>query len=110
MSINLTLVFDQFGLGGDILGYSRLALQHQDYDLFDAIRAEATPMSVGVRWYGDEGLELCDLDPYGDKLTCISAFRLECRLAGVELGPWDRAVLAFVKTLPRDARVILWWH
>lgn len=110
MSVNLTLVFDRFAHGSPILGYNRLALGYQDHELFDQIKADAVPLSGGMDWYDDDGLEVVSEDPYGAPLTCMSAFTLARHFASEELRGWDAAVLAFVKHLPPDARIVLWWH
>lgn len=110
MSINLTLIFDRFAHGSPILGYNRLALGYQDYELFDQIKADAVPLSGGVDWYHGDGLEVVSKDLYGTPLTYMSAHTLAHHFANEELCDADAGVLAFVKHLPPDARIVLWWH
>lgn len=109
MSVNLTLAFDHFGLRGPLLACDRLRMDFQDYDAFDRLRAEAIPMVDGVQWYGDDGIEDCTEDNYGEPLTFVTAYTLAKHLRGTPLAGWDLAVLAFVKTLRPDTRVVLWW-
>lgn len=110
MSVSLTLVFDRLKLSGGLLAYDRLALNHQDYDLFDRIAAEAVPMIDPMSWYEDEGLEEVREDSYGKPLTSIPARALARHFARVAVSGWDAAVLVFVNALPPDARIVLWWH
>lgn len=109
MSLSLTLVFDQYKLSGPLLAFNRLRLEHQDYALFERMKAEATPLPEGLQWYGDEGIEECADDPYGKKLTFLTAYAVARHLSGVNLQGWTAAVLAFLNALPADTRVVLWW-
>lgn len=109
MSVHLTLVFDQYGLAGRIPAYTRMSLEWQDYDAFDRIKAEAVPLSNGIDWYDDDGLEERRDDQYGEPLTFLPAHAVARHLSAAPLRCWDAAVLAFVKALPPDSRVVLWW-
>ena len=109
MSRNLILAFDHFGLNGPLLAHDRLRMNWQDYDAFDRIKAESVPLPEGVQWYGDEGIENRPDDQYGEPLTYVAAHTLARHLASATLRGWDLAVLAFVKALRPDTRVVLWW-
>jgi len=110
MSLSLRFIFVKWEHSpGRILGYERLSLSHQDYELFDRIRAEATPIDGVLLSYEDEGIKDRSDDPYGTQLTFLTAHRLAKHFEGVEMEAWDAAVLAFVKALPPSTRIVLWW-
>ena len=109
MSINLTLVFDRYGFAGPILAYERYRLDWRDYEAFDRIKAEAVPLSHGIHWYGDEGLEDRTDDEYGAPLTWLPAHSVARHLASAPLRGWDLATLSFLKALPPGTRVVLMW-
>ena len=110
MGLHLTLAFDRYGFSGPVLCYERHRLDWQDYEAFDRIKAEAVPLSEGVNWYEDEGLEECKEDPCDAPLTWMPAHSLERHLASHPLRGWDFAILAFIKALPPSTRVVLWWN
>lgn len=109
MSRNLTLAFDRYGIKGAITCYERQRLDWQDCEAFDAIAAEAVPLPDGVMWYEDDGVAYRTEDMYGKTLTFMSSHTIARHLSGVTLGRYDAAVLAFLKALPPDTRVVLWW-
>jgi hypothetical protein len=112
MGVDLTLLPDKHpGIGFDS-SYDRLGLQGRNYDLWDRLKAVATPLPAGLQWYGDEGLHRVTENPYGEPITFVSVSLFlklwdECNPAPCE---WDRAVAAFLRALPVDRRVILWFH
>lgn len=110
MSINLAFSFDRHRLSGPLLCHERLSLSHQDYELFDRIKADAVPMTEGVQWYGDEGIEDEKTDPYDAPLTWMPAHTLSRHLKDAPLTGYDAAVRAFIAALPPDTKVVLWWH
>ena len=110
MSVSLVLAFDRYTFSkGPIFCYERHRLDWYDYKVFDQISDEATPLAEGVMWYEDEGVELRKEDPYGDPLKFMSAHSLIRYLNKAPLSGWDLATLAFLKALPPEARVVLWW-
>jgi hypothetical protein len=66
------------------------------------------PKFVRVMVYQDEGLKERKTDPYGSKLTYVTAGEL----GKVEplKGSWNESVITFIRTFPEDTPVILWWH
>jgi hypothetical protein len=110
MSVNLTLAFDRYGLKGPILCYERHRLDWVDYGLFARIKAEAVPLTEGVQWYDDDGLGETKEDCYGEPLTFMSAHNIARYLGTVPLRGFDAATLAYLKALPVDTRVVLWWN
>lgn len=65
------------------------------------------PKNVILHVYEDEGLKELDEDPYGEKLTYVTAGELAKTKPKT---PWNKSVIAFISTLPEDMPVILWWH
>lgn len=112
MSLDLTLVFDPFKSNPDCFhGYNRLRMDSA-YRLFEAIQdSDPAPLNPGrvVDWYGDEGLETRDTDVYGDRLTLITASALVAVMNKFDLSPKNAAVFAYLRALPPDEEVILWW-
>ena len=109
MSVNLTLAVDRYGFNGPILCYERHRLDWQDYEAFDRIKAEAVPLTDGVQWYEDDGLKAWGEDPYGKPLTFMSAHSIARHLSAAPLRGFDAATLAYLKALPPETRVVLWW-
>ena len=109
MSMNLILGFDRYGIKGSVLCFERHRLDWQDYEAFDHIKAEAIPMPEGVHWYDDDGLQARNDDPYGNPLTWMPAHSLARHLACAPLRGWDMATLAFLKAIPPETKVVLWW-
>lgn len=110
MSTNLTLAFDRYGFKGPILCFERHRLDWQDYEAFDRIKDEAVPLTDGVQWYGDEGLEAIKEDHYGVPLTFMPAHSIARHLSAAPLRGFDAATLAYLKALPPETRVVLWWN
>jgi hypothetical protein len=111
MGLDLTLAYSPWrsdqGAPEPLL-YSRLSL-NRDYELFDQIKElPVIPVTGPVLWYGDEGLETRETDPYGDRLTWVNAFHFH-NVKGSENSE-NAAILAFVRTMPPDRRIYLWWH
>lgn len=111
MSINLTLIFDKHQFS-TVVAYDRLGFQFQDYDLFDKIKSITVPTHSPVMWYSDGGIYTTSHDSYGNVLTCLLAGQLAILLNNhVSIqNAWDQAIVEFVKSLPYDSRIILWWH
>lgn len=91
------------------LCYQRLKLRHRAEMIEAEIKAVAVPLPSGADWYGDEGLKTEMTDCYGKPLTWIPAITLVNRLEHLEVGPWDLALMAYLKTIPPGTRVVLWW-
>jgi hypothetical protein len=67
------------------------------------------PPGLKVSHYEDEGLKFDDVARHGNPLTCTTPMDLRRLQVSSDVGDWNRAVLAFVLTLPADARIILYW-
>jgi len=104
------------------LCYDRLGL-NRNYELFAQIDEEKSrmpaieavcdpkdiPQGKRVHWYGDDGLKTITEDPYGCGLTYVDA-REFANVEPGETGDWNKAVLAFLKALPPETPIVLWWH
>lgn len=114
MGVDLTLVFDKYDLPGPVLAFDRLSFKGRHYDLWSRLKDLATPISEGVDWYGDEGIERRTDDQYGDPLTVITAHQFMKAwnefLPDSHWGDWDLAMAALIKALPPGANIVLWFH
>ena len=113
MSISLAVGVDSFDRGRDsILVYTRLSLFHQDYELFDALKAAAAPLPVAVGWYEDEGLRYRRDDQYGEPLTFLTAhqfLRIWNTRKAARLDDWDESCIAFIRAMRPDRKLVLFW-
>jgi hypothetical protein len=67
------------------------------------------PAGLKVGHYEDEGLKWEEVDRYGRRLTFTTPCDLRRLSLPDDLAPWNRAVLAILRALPSDARIILYW-
>jgi hypothetical protein len=83
----------------------------RDGALFAAIeRAPSFPVPQ-VEVYEDDGLRVRGTNPYGDPVRYVLAGELARVIADAAgLSPWNVAVVAFLRALPADLPVYLWWH
>jgi len=109
MGINLTLAIDRYSNSGAMHCSQRTRLDWQDYDAFKRICGEAIPLTSGVHWYGDEGIEHRHTDQYGEPLTYMAAHTIARHLGDAKLSKWDAATLAYLQAIPPETRVVLWW-
>lgn len=115
MGIDLTLGIPKYdtSLGDSLLVSERFRLDVRNYDLFDALKEIATPLPQGVDWFFEDGLETVTVDEYDDPVTFATAAQVIKQYERHETGKiseWDSAVLAFLKSLRPDRKVILWWN
>lgn len=111
MGLNLSLIIEHPAYQIEpVLGYDRLTVTTQNRELFETLRAEALQLPQELYAYLDEGLTKTRSDPYGNPLTYTEASTLARLFFTVMLGPRDEAVAEFLKALPGDTRVVLWWH
>ena len=95
---------------GTPLLYESLRLD-RDGALFDAIERAPSFAVPQVEVYEDDGLRVRGTTPYGEPVRYALAGELA--RAGSEpadLSPWNAAVVAFLRALPADLPVYLWWH
>lgn len=109
MGMDLSVCPDTFGLKGEtVLAYDRLRI-NRDYDLFERVRSlRPRPLDTAVAYYEDDGLADRTTDPYGADLTYLTAGELSAIDPGT--GTLARAVWAYLDELPRDTKIVLWWH
>ncbi len=113
MGLDLALLPDRWPklevIGWTALAYDRLALL-RDYELFERIKKVPTTPVPMIQNYEDEGIRNRTTDPYGDPLTRCTAGALSEIPEPKGLHPWNRAVMAFVRALPGNTPIVLWWH
>ncbi len=109
MGLDLTLVFHRLDILPDILAYDRLALWRSQ-DLFREIKdIPSQPLEMRFTWYEDDGLVERTTDPYGAPLRWCWASDLAKLEITQDMHPWNAAVLAFVRALPPELKIVLWW-
>lgn len=117
MGVDLTIAPDRWSLpqGGERdwwLANNRLDLL-RNYHLYDQIKAlPSSPLEPDTTfgWYGDDGVERETEDAYGNPLRYVRAGDLGTIPDQPDYPAWNRAVLAFVRALPPETRIMLWWH
>jgi hypothetical protein len=116
MGIDLKVLASHFReQRGEFLPTAVLRLE-RDAALFAQLARDASPSLVrplpaGLRvgLYEDQGLTYADADRYGQALTYTTPADLRDLRPPDDITPWNRAVLAFLRALPPDARVVLYW-
>lgn len=124
MGLDLTLIVNRFGdkFTDMFVATDRLSL-YRDYSLFAQlspdIEAEEgdcvcdplpVPKDWSVEWHDDDGLRRITTDAYGSPLTYLTARDFEPVEFGAKAYPWNVAVVDFVKSLPGETQVVLYWH
>ena len=109
MSYCLTLGIIKNDRNAELVVYDRLRVDTQDEELFEQIRALATPLGMDVYWWSEDGAGDVSTDAYDFPLTFITAFRLAALLGSMD-HPWDAALKAFLVALPPATRVVLFWN
>jgi len=120
MGLDLTVAPIQFHTMDWWLANNRLSFD-RNYALFSQIApigrgdgklvCKPKPLPEGKRldWYADEGCKQVTEDPYGTPLTYVPAAEFR-KVKPKGTNDWNKAILAFLKTLPPDTPVVLWWH
>ena len=88
----------------------------RDDGIFSQLTLEASPCLVRqlphglkVGCYDDSGLVFTEVDRHNNPLTCTTPWELRQLELPSDIAPWNRAVMAFLLSLPADARIILYW-
>jgi hypothetical protein len=112
MGVDLTIIIEKYSLSGPILAYDRLSFKGRHYDLWEQLDAAGTPVTEGVEWYGDEGIEHRTTNPYGDPIKSLTAYQfVRTWDEFIEFGnAWDSAIVAFIRALPPTVKIILWFN
>lgn len=116
MGIDLKVLASHFReRRGEFLATATLRFD-RDVRLFAQLAPDAEPclvqpLAAGLKvgHYEDEGLRWDEADRQGRPLTFTAPTELQRLRLPDDLSPWNRAVLAFLLTLPPDARVVLYW-
>jgi hypothetical protein len=116
MGVDLEVMASRFReLRGEFLPTATLRFD-RDSGLFGQMDCGATPCLVrplpeGLKAgrYEDTGLTFTDVDRSGRPLTFTTPADLRGLRVPDDIDPWNRAVLAFLLTLPPDTRIVLFW-
>ena len=85
----------------------------RDYELQFQVKRCASkliPSTKRVQLYKDHGVSNTTEDAYGELLRYAEAGELaKCSLSK-NASPWNRAAWEFIRNLPPETPVILWWH
>lgn len=108
MGVSLQIAIDKHGLYG-FLANNRLYMDVQGDQILHKLKVFATPFSCEVGWYFDDGLKDTTEDNYGFPLTFVTAHQFIKSFAGERLTPWDNAVLAFIRELKPETKILLFW-
>jgi len=79
-------------------------------DIVAVMEDSPVPEGKRVEVYGDEGIEVCTTTPYGDPLTFVRAKEFRKVKTDKTIGKWNLAVIRFLRALPPETPVVLWWH
>jgi hypothetical protein len=100
---------------GEFLATATLRLD-RDTGLFAQLALNANPCLVHQLPAGlkvghceEEGLKWEEVDRHGVPLTFTTPSDLQRLQVPADLSSWNRAMLAFLLTLPPDARIVLYW-
>lgn len=124
MGLDLTAAPIKYGAVNNYnwwLAYDRLSFE-RNYDLFGQIddcgrvstppilKPQLLPLNVKFDWYEDGGIKTRNVDPYGEVLKYVLASDFKRIVMPEHSGEWNRAVIAFLCSLPEKTPVVLWWH
>ena len=114
MGVDLTLVPVVYPNVDWILAYTRIEMRGRWYGLWECLTKLSKPLNHEISWYGDEGIKKESETPYGKPLTWVTAEQFikavkiaKCKKDMVDL---DKAAVAYVRALPPDMKIILWFH
>ncbi len=104
------------------LGYNRLSfdrsynlfnyfgLDYDDYKNKKVINNKPIPKGIKVDIYGDDGLKTVETNPYGEPLTFFYAEDVKKIPVSKDMSDWNKAIIKFLKALPRKTIVVLEWR
>ena len=84
--------------------------QHELFESIQMLPAKPIPAKKSVQVYDDDGIREVKTDPYGSPLTYLTAGEMSKARLPKGLTDWNKGIMAFVKSIPSDTPVILWWH
>ena len=116
MGIDLQVMASQFReRKGELLSTATLRFE-RDPALFSKLSRDAVPCLVQllppdlkVGCYNEDGLVFVQADRYGQPLTWFTSSDLTRLDVPDGISPWNDAVLAFLRALPEEIRIVLYW-
>ncbi len=116
MGLDLTAMASHFRERRDEMLPTAVLRFDRDTALLAQLAGDATPRLVQplpdglkVGCYEDEGLRFTDTDRYGNKLTYTTSADLAALRVTEEMTQWNRAIIAFLLSLPPENRIVLYW-
>ncbi|KXK08790.1 MAG: hypothetical protein UZ21_OP11001000345 [Microgenomates bacterium OLB22] len=73
------------------------------------VQARPIPKRLWVGVYTDEGLQMTREDAYGEELMWLYAHELLATLSLCVRNRWNKAIMAFIKAIPPETPIILYW-
>jgi hypothetical protein len=116
MGIDLKILASNFREhGGELCATAKIRFD-RDGRVLALFSREATPCVVrplpdGLKIVHEEqdGLKQDDKDRYGEPLTFTTSELLDELPAIEDISQWNRAVLAFLFSLPPETKIVLYW-
>ena len=111
MGVDLTIVVAKWEREGmPLLAYSRMTTD-RDYTLHDAVNSLALrKLPSTMQWYGDEGIKDTAEDAYGGELMYTFADNLSTCFLDQCRSEWNQAIGAMLAKLPKETKIVLYWH
>jgi hypothetical protein len=79
-------------------------------EVFDKLEAMATPLGTPAEVYRDSGVKKVKDALNGDPLTFVYPAQVREAYKGFTGMDWrTKAALAYMKKLPHDKKIVLWW-
>lgn len=111
MSVKLSLGIERVGLDLEKYCYNRLGLDTCSLKVFEEIRRAAHLLDRSIAWVDENCyLQTHTVDGRGIRLSYMCAGELVAYLEPIAIIPWDKAIVAFLRALPEDTQILLWWH
>ena len=116
MGIDLKFLSSSFRERGEIVATASIRADRQPEFLAqfgrNAIpcRVEELPQGMKIGHCEESGFRVDNMDHYGKPLTYTTSDRLKDFPEIEEISQYNRAVLAFLLTLPPDKKIVLYWH
>jgi hypothetical protein len=110
MDLDLGIAKYAEDIGSWWLLYDRLRLD-RDYNLFDqfvVLTREPIPTDIKVDWYSDDGVQRIKEDAYGNLLRFVRAGEFN-KIELKKTSQWNKAVFSFLRQIPPDTPVVLYW-
>jgi hypothetical protein len=105
-------VTDQLSLSRDYKLFAHIDNEHMgEKGVKQVCKPKPLPPGFEVMMLDEEeGWKKESSDPYGSKLTYVTAEELLKIKPEVWWSPWDKGVRAMIGALPKEFPFILWWH